>query len=211
MLDYPGFDYGNEAAGSRVVIVSGLPRSGTSMMMRMLAFGGIEPLTDDARARDSRNPHGYYEWERIKDRLKYVQWMNLASGKALKVVSRFVTHLPATHCYDILFIHRDLDEVLRSQADLAHHFSESRWDDQTSHDLKSLYRRHVEDTLEWVVKRPNMRLHELRYDAVLSEPAREVRGICDFLSNRALQEDRMIAAIDPALDHSASGGRKRHA
>src|SRR5450830_1160370 len=79
-----------------VVIVSGLPRSGTSMLMRILAFGGIEPLTDEIRQKNTHNPHGYFEWEAVKEKHSYVNWIDDAAGKSVKVVSRFVQHLPAT-------------------------------------------------------------------------------------------------------------------
>jgi Sulfotransferase domain len=183
----------------RVTIVSGLPRSGTSMMMRMLALGGIEPLTDNVREGDSRNPHGYFEWESIKHRKDYVKWMDAAAGKSLKAVSRFIKYLPATHCYDILFMHRTIDDVLTSQVDIAAHFSGAVWSAKRTRRLKTVYQRHVDDTLTWIEKRPNMRVCELQYEIVLDEPTQEVRRICDFLTGRVLLEKEMLSAIDPAL------------
>lgn len=167
--------------------------------MRMLALGGIEPLTDNVREGDSRNPHGYFEWESIKNRKDYVKWMDAAAGKSLKAVSRFIKYLPATHCYDILFIHRTIDDVLRSQVDIAAHFSGAVWKDKRTQRLKTLYQRHVDETLAWVGKRPNMRLCELHYETILDEPAKEIRRICQFLNGRMLLETEMLSGIDSSL------------
>jgi hypothetical protein len=194
-----------------VVVVSGLPRSGTSMLMRILAFGGIEPLTDNVRRENSRNPHGYFEWEAIKDKHSYVNWIDDAAGKSIKVVSRFIRHLPATRCYRILFLHRDLDEVVRSQRDMARHFSDSSWDDASSLKIKEVYRRHVDETLEWIDQRPNMQLHQLHYEAMLRDPAREIQRIDAFLAPRRLDTARMLVAVDLALNHAASDREPSHA
>jgi hypothetical protein len=194
-----------ETNPGRVTVVSGLPRSGTSMMMRVLDLGGIEALSDNVRAADSRNPYGYYEWEAVKTRTGYSKWMDAAAGKSLKVVSRFIAYLPATHCYDILFLNRDIESVLWSQADLASHVSETVWSGDNMLRLKELYQRHVDETLDWIDKRPNMRVREFKYETIIERPAQEVRRICDFLASRVLCEGEMLAAIDPALQ---SAGRK---
>jgi hypothetical protein len=175
------------------------------MMMRVLDLGGVKALSDSERAADSRNPYGYFEWEPVKTRTDYAKWMDAAAGKSLKVVSRFIEYLPATHCYDILFMHREIDSVLRSQADIASHVSGAVWSDEDTQRLKALYQRHVEDTLAWIQKRPNMRVREFQYETILDQPAQEVRRICDFLPGRVLLEKEMLAAIDPDL---RSDGRK---
>jgi hypothetical protein len=194
-----------------IFIVSGLPRSGTSMLMRMLAFGGIEPLTDDLRKRDFLNPHGYFEWEPIKERQGYVEWIDDAVGKSLKVVSRFLHHLPATHCYSVLFLHRDLDEVARSQSSMAKHHSDLMWDAKSVFKLRDIYRRHVDDALDWIDRRPNMRLHQVRYEDLLANTEREVGRICEFISPRQLLAKEMLLAIDPTLNHSSPSKGHAHA
>ena len=198
------------APDDTIFIVSGLPRSGTSMLMRMLAFGGIEPFTDDVRKGDSLNPHGYFEWEPIKERQRYVEWIDDAAGKSLKVVTRFLRHLPATHCYSVLFLHRDLDEVARSQSGMAKHYSDLMWQAESVIKLKDVYRRHVDDALDWINRRPNMRLHNVHYEDLLEHTQREVERICQFTSPRQLRAKEMLSAVDPALNHSSSNKRHAH-
>ena len=103
--------------GAPVYVVSGLPRSGTSMMMRMLEAGGIEPFTDGARVADVDNPEGYYEYERVKhlERDPDRSWVRQARGRSLKVISFLLRHLPDDNDYLVIYMRRNLDEVLRSQ------------------------------------------------------------------------------------------------
>src|SRR5438477_21255 len=98
-----------------VVIVSGLPRSGTSLMMQVLEAGGIEVVTDNQRVADTDNPRGYRELERVKKIKEDASWLPEVRGKAVKMVSQLLYHLPPTERYFVLFMERDLDEVLASQ------------------------------------------------------------------------------------------------
>ena len=98
-----------------ITVVSGLPRSGTSLMMQMLEAGGMETVTDGQRAPDADNPKGYYELERVKRLKEDHAWLAEAEGKALKVVSMLLYDLPADFRYRVLFMERDLDEILSSQ------------------------------------------------------------------------------------------------
>ena len=102
--------------GSAVVVVSGLPRSGTSLMMQMLEAGGVPILTDGERACDADNPKGYYEYEPVKALQNGdSDWLDKAEGKAVKVISFLLRHLPQKHRYRVVFMNRNLDEVLASQ------------------------------------------------------------------------------------------------
>ena len=99
-----------------VTVVSGLPRSGTSMMMKMLDAGGIPPITDNIRSADEDNPKGYYEFERVKKMPGGdTGWMKDAQGKAVKVIAALIEHLPEGYTYKVLFMRRDMDEILASQ------------------------------------------------------------------------------------------------
>src|SRR5437899_574640 len=98
-----------------VTIVSGLPRSGTSMMMKMLEAGGMEPLTDHVRTADEDNPKGYYEFERVKDLEKDQTWLEDAKGRYVKVISMLLKHLPAGYTYKVIFMRRTMEEILASQ------------------------------------------------------------------------------------------------
>ena len=109
--------FGRKKEQPFVTVVSGLPRSGTSMMMKMLEAGGIDPIQDGIRTPDSDNPKGYYEYERVKQLDKGdTAWVADAQGKSVKVISALLRYLPADYEYRILFMRRDLDEILASQA-----------------------------------------------------------------------------------------------
>src|SRR3954453_23767362 len=103
--------------GRPIVVVSGLPRSGTSMMMQMLRAGGLELVTDAVRIADDSNPKGYFELEAVKDLDKGAPapWLADARGKAVKIVSSLIPYLPETSQYQVLFMTRNLDEVIASQ------------------------------------------------------------------------------------------------
>ena len=99
-----------------VIIVSGLPRSGTSMMMKMLEAGGLKILTDNLREADANNPKGYYEFERVKQMKDgNLAWLPDAVGKVVKIVTGLIIYLPSDYKYKIIFMKRDLNEVLSSQ------------------------------------------------------------------------------------------------
>lgn len=187
-----------------VTVVSGLPRSGTSMMMLILQMGGINALTDSVRQKDSRNPHGYFEFEAVKDKHSYPEWVASARGRAVKVVSRFVTYLPPTEHYRVLFVHRDIEEILRSQRDMASHFSGESIDDTDVDRLKSAYQQHVNHTLSWLDKRPNIEVHQLHYEQLLSEPEQSLNQLRTFMTSQPLCVDSMLKAIDPSLNHTVN-------
>lgn len=117
---------------STVVIVSGLPRSGTSMMMSMLKAGGMELLVDSQRKADDDNPKGYYELEKVKNLRHDNSWLNEASHKAVKVISILLYQLPEDIRYKIIFIKRNLDEVLASQQLMLERRGNSLPDKQTN-------------------------------------------------------------------------------
>ena len=102
-------------ARDEIVVVSGLPRSGTSMMMKMLEAGGLTPLTDGQREADEDNLGGYYEFEQVKKMAQDSGWLEEARGKVVKVISRLLYDLPKTYHYRVIFMQRHLDEVLASQ------------------------------------------------------------------------------------------------
>ena len=98
-----------------ITIVSGLPRSGTSMMMKMLEAGGMPVLTDSWRSADEDNPKGYYEFERVKQIKTDQAWLPQAQGKVVKMISELLQYLPPIYCYRVIFMRRKLEETLASQ------------------------------------------------------------------------------------------------
>ena len=184
--------------GEWVTVVSGLPRSGTSMMMKMLEAGGLSAVTDGLREADTDNPRGYYELERVK-RLRDgdVTWVAEAHGHAVKVISELLRYLPADHDYRVIFMRRDLDEVLASQRRmLAHRGVEP--DDEADVRLAGLYDRHLAEVAAWLSRQSNMRVLDVYYNDLLARPRDSADRVARFLGGR-LRVDRMAAVIDPSL------------
>ena len=108
-----------------ITVVSGLPRSGTSMMMKMLEAGGIPPVTDELRTADEDNPKGYYEFERVKAMDQGdTSWVVGARGKVVKVISALLKHLPPGEQYRVVFVRRNMPEILASQRKMLIHRGE---------------------------------------------------------------------------------------
>ena len=137
------FGGGRAKYGEPIVVVSGLPRSGTSMMMKMLDAAGIPIMTDAIRTADIDNPKGYFEYERVKDLEKDPDrsWVRNARGKALKVISFLLKDLPDDNAYQIVFMRRDIDEVLTSQNKMLEHRGEQDATDDAI--MAEAYRNHL--------------------------------------------------------------------
>jgi len=181
-----------------VIVVSGLPRSGTSMMMKMLEAGGLPLLTDHLRTPDEDNPKGYYEFERVKQLPKGdTAWLPEAQGKAVKVISALLEHLPADYEYRVIFMRRDLNEVLASQRKMLIRRGENP-DKVNEQELLRLFAKHVRQVLHWLEQQPHMKVLEIPYNALIQDPVPYVRQINAFLGG-TLDEDAMIRVVDPSL------------
>lgn len=181
-----------------IVIVSGLPRSGTSMMMKMLEAGGISPLTDKIRGADNDNPKGYFEFERVKQLDKGdVAWLPEARGKVVKVISALLKHLPADYEYRIIFMRRNMPEILASQRKMLIRRGENA-DDMDDAKMAALFEKHLQSTIQWVENQPNISLLYVHYSDMLSEPVPQIKRVNEFLNGR-LNEDAMANVIDPNL------------
>jgi len=191
---HPGEEW-NPAA---IVVVSGLPRSGTSLMMKMLEAGGVPALSDNERVADTDNPNGYYEFERVK-RLPDgdCAWLHEARGKAVKVIAALLRYLPPGYTYKVIFMKRSLDEVLASQKIMLSHRGRDKEpiDDE---ELRCAFERHLSETYAWVARQPFIEHIEVDYNALLTDPTPTLRTLCEFLGHRG-DPDRMVAAIDPHL------------
>jgi argonaute-like protein implicated in RNA metabolism and viral defense len=184
--------------GAPVVVVSGLPRSGTSMAMKMLEAGGLEPVTDAVREADEDNPKGYFEDERVKDlgQMEDRSWLRSARGKVIKVVSSLLQYLPDDNCYKVVFIQRNLHEVLASQAKMLERRGERA--ETSDEELLEMYRTHLEKVEFQLRFRPWFEALFLEHRSVLSDPAGAARQINAFLGGQ-LDERRMAEAVDPNL------------
>ena len=185
-------------APEAVTIVSGLPRSGTSMMMRIMEAAGLPILQDQVRAADGDNPKGYYEFERVK-RLRDgdTTWLPEAEGKVVKVISALLEFLPQSHRYRVAFIIRDLDEVMASQRRML----ENRGEDVSATDeaeMRALYESHLAQIRNWLTSQPNVDVHFVSHREMLKNPAGVVPGLAAFLGLEG-KEDVMVQAVDPTL------------
>ena len=180
-----------------VVIVSGLPRSGTSMMMKMLEAGGLEPLMDGVRRADEDNPGGYYEFERVKKVKDDSNWLEEARGKVVKVISRLLCDLPESYTYKVIFMQRNMDEILASQRVMLARRGkvEEESDDEQ---ISQLFTRHLKKVEKWLADREHFELLYVDYGEVVKRPLKEIRRIEDFL-RRGLDVAQMAAVIDDDL------------
>jgi len=186
-----------------IIIVSGLPRSGTSLMMKMLEAGGLPVLTDRLRTADDDNPKGYYEYERVKalDKGDHA-WLPQAEGKAVKVISALLVHLPPTYTYRIIFMQRNLDEVLASQRKMLAHRGEASTA-ASDDEVAPLFAKHVQATKSWLMVQPNMTLLEIDYNLLIANPSPSVHAIQRFLVS-GLAVEQMVQAVDPTLYRNRS-------
>jgi sulfotransferase family protein len=183
--------------GKPVVVVSGLPRSGTSMAMRMLEAGGMAIVTDGLRAPDDDNPKGYFEDERVKSLHEQTDksWLADARGKAVKVIAFLLRSLPSDHNYKVVFMQRDLREIVASQNKMLDHRGEAHPlpDDRAL----ELLERDLADA-RFFLRRPQFDVLELRYADALADPAVQARRIARFLGT-PLDVERMAQAVSPEL------------
>jgi hypothetical protein len=153
-----------------MTVVSGLPRSGTSMMMQMLAAGGIPILTDGIRAADPGNPRGYLEYEPVKRTKQDPSWIELAAGKAVKVVYVHLRDLPPAHDYRVIFMRRPTGEVVASQRALLDRLGRegARIPDRA---LMEQFENQLARTEEWLFRQPNFRVLNINYRDCLCQAA----------------------------------------
>ena len=178
-----------------ITVVSGLPRSGTSLMMQMLAASGMETLTDGLRAADDDNPRGYFEFEPVKKLKHDAGWLPQARGKAVKVISQLLFDLPATHCYRIVFMRRDLDEVLASQAAM---MARRATPAANQEKLRDAFSAHLQKIDAWLDQCANMTTRDVDYAALVNHPSRVAAQVNHFLGG-GLDVRAMAAAVDPLL------------
>jgi len=181
-----------------IYIVSGLPRSGTSMMMKMLESGGLEILTDNIRTADESNQKGYYEFEQVK-KLKEgdFDWLAKAQGKVVKVISALLEYLPNQYQYKIIFMHRNMDEVLASQRQMM--VRDGKPDDKVPDEkLAELYENHLKKTESWLEQQPNMSVLNAIYNQILHNPEAAINQIDQFLGGN-LNTKQMLQVVDRNL------------
>lgn len=180
-----------------LTIVSGLPRSGTSMMMRMLDEGGLPVLIDNIRVADEDNPKGYYEFEPVKKTKDDASWVAEGHGKAVKMVYRLLYDLPEGHEYRVLFMRRNLDEVIKSQ-DVMLERQGKKSGDLPADKLKDVFLGEIDKCKKWMDDRAHFSYIEVNYNDVLADPEPQVRRVHEFLDS-SLDFAKMKGVVDQAL------------
>lgn len=167
------------------------------MMMRMLACGGMEILTDRQRGPDRDNPEGYYEYEPVKRTAADPSWVADAKGRAVKVIYRFVQDLPDTFEYRIILMQRRIEEVLASQKKMLKRRGETGagFSDEK---IALAFINKMETLGKWIDRQPNMNRLDAPYNSILADPLPFCHRLNKFLGNR-INVAAMAGAIDPAL------------
>jgi predicted AlkP superfamily phosphohydrolase/phosphomutase/tetratricopeptide (TPR) repeat protein len=188
-----------ETRKDEIIIVSGLPRSGTSMMMQMLHRGGMEVLSDDAVMPDESNPKGYFEFAPVKKTKLDNSWMDQAAGKAVKVIAQLLPALKMKHKLKVIFMERNINEVILSQNKM---ISLKSTEKKKSIDfdlrLVDTFNKQIGEIKDWVEEKNNIEILYVNYKDVIENPETEIRKINYFL-NWQLNEDAMKTAIDNDL------------
>lgn len=180
-----------------ITVVSGLPRSGTSMMMKMLEAGGLNVLTDDIREADEDNLKGYYEDERVKALHEDNAWIGEAEGHVVKVISYQLKHLPNDHEYSIIFMERNISEVLASQKKMMIRRGEPS-DDVPDGLMTGIFQKHLDETYAWLSTQPNMKVLYISYNDSLKEPELTVTQVNMFLGG-IMDTKKMMPIVDSSL------------
>lgn len=180
-----------------ITIISGLPRSGTSLMMQMLAGGGLPVLSDGERKADTDNPKGYLEWERIKQLPKDPGLIAEAEGKVVKVISQLLFSLPPGYEYRVIFMQRPLPEVLQSQDEMLRRRGNA--DSIGDHSaIEEAFHRHLIEVNQWLAGKANMQVRRVHYHRVLREPKAVSEEVAAFLQV-PLDLEAMAAQVDGSL------------
>ncbi len=183
-----------------ILVVSGLPRSGTSLMMQILNAWGIPILSDSLRTPDAHNPKGYFEYAPVKQLAKDHSWLHLARGKAVKVISHLLKYLPEQFHYDILFMNRNLDEVIHSQNKMLDQLGKEKGN-LSDEALKVHFARHLEETHRWLAQKSNIRFLDVNYTQLLQNAPVTLRAISRFLG-KDFDLQAAQSVIDPNLYRS---------
>ncbi len=190
-----------EDSGKTFVLVSGLPRSGTSVMMQMLEAGGLKVQTDGERAADLDNPKGYYEWEAIKQIPKNPKLLDEEGleGRAIKCISMLLPHMPPKHRYKVLFMTRPIEEVVVSQQAMVNRLA-TKGAELDTEQLQRGLTAHRHEMCNWLRSAPHMEWIEIDYPTLVKDPQPVVARIVEFLGpDRLTTPEKMASVVDASL------------
>lgn len=181
-----------------IIVVSGLPRSGTSMMMEILHAGGISLLTDNLRKADQDNPRGYFEWERVKKLPEGDHaWLSDAIGKAVKIIAPLLPYLPDAYQYKVVFMNRNMEEILSSQRKMLQRRGEGPQGVEEEK-MKDIFEKNLDSVFQFMNANDNVSYIICDYNAMLRDPTRDIENIRRFLDLES-DIDGMVDVVDPAL------------
>jgi hypothetical protein len=182
-----------------ITVVSGLPRSGTSMMMSALKAGGMAVLTDEIRSADKNNPKGYFEFERVKKLPKGdTGWVRSAQGKSVKIISALLGYLPDDFRYRVIFMERNIEEILASQQRMLERNSKQDDHPMSDDDLRQSYQDHLKEQKAWLADQDWIQTLHISYNDVLREPEKVFIQVAGFLDQR-VDPLEMVKVVDPDL------------
>lgn len=179
-----------------VTIVTGLPRSGTSMMMQMLHKGGVDILSDEQRKADESNPRGYFEYADVMRLHSSNDWLTDGVDKCVKVIAQLIQHLPENLDYRIIFMQRDMDEVLASQSRMLDRLNAAQQSEDET--LRKAYNVQLNQLDRWLNARDNIDLLYVDYDQVILDPETTASALSQF-NHKTMDIPAMCTAVDPAL------------
>jgi Sulfotransferase domain len=185
------------ALDDSIIIVSGLPRCGTSMMMQMLEAGGISIVSDHIRKPDEDNPRGYYEFEKVKEIKKNSGWLNDCLGKAFKIVSALLYDLPKDRKYKVIFMERNLEEMIASQNVMLDRQG-IKHDGISDQDMAKKFEKHLRKIAKWLANQRNIDTIYINYNEAIQNPHENAKRVNNFLGNR-LNVNNMINVVEKSL------------
>jgi hypothetical protein len=180
---------------AEIIIVSGLPRSGTSLMMQLLDAGGVEVVTDNLRTADTDNPRGYYEFEQVKRVKQDGSWLPDVRGKAVKMVSQLLPDLPPTERYRVVFMERDFAEMLDSQERMLQRLGRPAIPRE---EIIPAFTMHLQRVHQWLARQPHMVALCVGYRSLVEGAEAEVARVNEFLGGR-LNVAEAVRVVDPSL------------
>ncbi len=180
-----------------IAIVSGIPRSGTSLVMQMLKAGGMAILSDHVRKADENNVRGYYEYEKVKSLMTDNSWLGQAQGKAVKIIAPLIRYLPDEFEYAVIFMERDMREIVSSQNTMLEKLGGKSMSSNTTV-LMETFSRQIATGKKFILEKDNFRTLDLCYHDIILDPARHAQEIDAFLQMR-LAVNKMAEVVEPNL------------
>ena len=202
---FSGFGKKTPSKKEPVIIVSGLPRSGTSMMMKILAEAGVPILTDEQRLPDIDNPNGYYELETVKQMSAGdVAWLAGSGGRAVKVISSLLEYLPVQYSYRIIFMEREIPEILASQRKMLERRHETSNVDDGK--IAEQFRKHLSIIKPWLARQSNMEVLYISYNSLMMNPEPYCRRVIEFIACEPNHLERMLSVPTGELYRNRAPG-----